>query len=69
MLLLRRELANNLNLCELANNLNLHIQAPVASIAYAAGFDPLAVVEKLLEEDNPYLGYDSAKGLYLLNTI
>ena len=52
--------------CELANNLNLHIQVPVAAIAYAAGFDYSVVVEKLLEADNPDLGYDPAKGLYLI---
>lgn len=45
-------------------NLRLRVQAPVCSIAHAAGFDYSVVVEKLLEQDNPGLGYDPAKGLF-----
>lgn len=36
----------------------------MCSIAHAAGFDYSVVVEKLLEQDNPDLGYDPAKGLF-----
>lgn len=48
-------------------NLRLRVQAPVCSIAHAAGFDYSVVVEKLLEQDNPDLGYDPAKGLFLIS--
>ncbi|XP_052297295.1 chaperonin CPN60-1, mitochondrial-like [Citrus sinensis] len=46
-------------------NLRLRVQAPVCSIAHAAGFDYSVVVEKLLEQDNPDLGYDPAKGEFI----
>lgn len=35
---------------------------PVYAIASAAGFDGSISVEKLLEQDNPELGYDPATG-------
>ncbi|KAH9755314.1 Chaperonin CPN60-1 [Citrus sinensis] len=41
------------------------LKAPVCSIAHAAGFDYSVVVEKLLEQDNPGLGYDPAKGEFI----
>ncbi|KAH9752389.1 Chaperonin CPN60-1 [Citrus sinensis] len=41
------------------------LKAPVCSIAHAAGFDYSVVVEKLLEQDNPDLGYDPAKGEFI----
>ncbi|KAH9755325.1 Chaperonin CPN60-1 [Citrus sinensis] len=40
------------------------LKAPVCSIAHTAGFD-YSVVEKLLEQDNPDLGYDPAKGEFI----
>lgn len=38
---------------------------PVYSIASTAGFDGIAVVDKLLEHGNFDLGYDPAKGMFL----
>lgn len=38
---------------------------PVYSIVCAAGFDGSIAVEKLLEQDNPDLGYDPATGDYV----
>lgn len=38
---------------------------PVCTIASAAGVDGSAVAEKLLEQDNPDVGYDPARGLFL----
>lgn len=35
---------------------------PVYTIASAAGFDGSVAVEKLMEQDNPELGYDPATG-------
>lgn len=39
------------------------LQAPVHTIAANAGVEGAVVVGKLLEQDNPDLGYDAAKGL------
>ena len=39
------------------------LQAPVYTIAANAGVEGAVVVGKLLEQDNPDLGYDAAKGL------
>lgn len=38
------------------------IQTPVHTIAANAGVEGAVVVGKLLEQDNPDLGYDAAKG-------
>lgn len=38
------------------------MQAPVHTIASNAGVEGAVVVGKLLEQDNPDLGYDAAKG-------
>lgn len=40
-------------------------QTPVHTIAANAGVEGAVVVGKLLEQDNPDLGYDAAKGLLL----
>lgn len=40
----------------------LTMQAPVHTIASNAGVEGAVVVGKLLEQDNPDLGYDAAKG-------
>lgn len=40
------------------------IQTPVHTIASNAGVEGAVVVGKLLEQDNPDLGYDAAKGQY-----
>ena len=37
---------------------------PVYTIASNAGVEGAVVVGKLLEQDNPDLGYDAAKGLF-----
>jgi chaperonin GroEL len=37
---------------------------PVSTIASNAGVEGAVVVGKLLEQDNPDLGYDAAKGLF-----
>lgn len=37
---------------------------PVHTIASNAGVEGAVVVGKLLEQDNPDLGYDAAKGLF-----
>lgn len=39
------------------------MQTPVYTIAANAGVEGAVVVGKLLESDNPDLGYDAAKGL------
>lgn len=41
------------------------IQTPVHTIASNAGVEGAVVVGKLLEQDNPDLGYDAAKGQYI----
>ncbi|KAJ9565009.1 hypothetical protein OSB04_000975 [Centaurea solstitialis] len=41
------------------------LKAPVHTIACNAGVEGAVVVGKLLEQDNPDLGYDAAKGLYV----
>ena len=41
------------------------MQTPVFTIASNAGVEGAVVVGKLLEQDNPDLGYDAAKGLLL----
>ena len=41
---------------------------PVYTIASNAGVEGTVVVGKLLEQDNPDLGYDAAKGLFALLT-
>ena len=41
---------------------NLLMQTPVHTIASNAGVEGAVVVGKLLEQDNPDLGYDAAKG-------
>lgn len=38
------------------------LQTPVHTIASNAGVEGAVVVGKLLEQDNPDLGYDAAKG-------
>lgn len=38
---------------------------PVFTIAPVAGFDGSVVVEKLLKQENPDLGYDPTKGWFL----
>lgn len=38
------------------------MQTPVHTIAANAGVEGAVVVGKLLEQDNPDLGYDAAKG-------
>lgn len=38
------------------------MQTPVHTIASNAGVEGAVVVGKLLEQDNPDLGYDAAKG-------
>ena len=45
------------------------MQAPVQAIASNAGAEGAVVVGKLMEQDNPDLGYDAAKGLILLLTF
>lgn len=42
--------------------MNLYLQTPVHTIASNAGVEGAVVVGKLLELDNPDLGYDAAKG-------
>lgn len=37
---------------------------PVYAIASASGFDGSDVVRKLLEQDNPDLGFDPARGTF-----
>lgn len=39
------------------------MQAPVRTIASNAGVEGAVVVGKLMEQDNPDLGYDAARGL------
>lgn len=41
------------------------MQTPVHTIASNAGVEGSVVVGKLLEQDDPDLGYDAAKGLRL----
>lgn len=41
------------------------LKMPVCTIASAAGVDGSAVAEKLLEQDNPDVGYDPARGEYV----
>ncbi|PNX84636.1 chaperonin CPN60-2 mitochondrial-like [Trifolium pratense] len=41
------------------------MQTPVHTIASNAGVEGAVVVGKLLEQDNPDLGYDAAKGEYV----
>ncbi|KAI3772917.1 hypothetical protein L6452_04112 [Arctium lappa] len=41
------------------------LKSPVYTIACNAGVEGAVVVGKLLEQDNPDLGYDAAKGLYV----
>ena len=43
------------------HNLSL-MQTPVYTIASNAGVEGAVIVGKLLESDNPDLGYDAAKG-------
>ncbi|KAH9668611.1 60 kDa chaperonin [Citrus sinensis] len=43
----------------------LIVKMPVCTIASAAGVDGSAVAEKLLEQDNPDVGYDPARGEYV----
>ncbi|KAH9668607.1 60 kDa chaperonin [Citrus sinensis] len=43
----------------------LSLAMPVCTIASAAGVDGSAVAEKLLEQDNPDVGYDPARGEYV----
>ena len=52
-------------------NLNINVQTPVHTIASNAGVEGAVVVGKLLEQDNPDLGYDAAKGtpIYTLRVI
>lgn len=38
------------------------LKMPVKAIASSAGFDRFAVVEKLLKQDNPDIGFDPARG-------
>lgn len=40
------------------------LQMPVHTIASNAGVEGAVVVGKLLEQDNPDLGYDAAKGMF-----
>lgn len=40
------------------------MQTPVYTIAQNAGVEGAVVVGKLLESDNPDLGYDAAKGQF-----
>lgn len=39
------------------------MQAPTFTIATNAGVDGAVIIGKLLEQENPNLGYDAAKGL------
>ncbi|PWA88447.1 chaperonin Cpn60/TCP-1 family [Artemisia annua] len=41
------------------------LKSPVHTIASNAGVEGAVIVGKLLEQDNPDLGYDAAKGLYV----
>ncbi|KAI7743585.1 hypothetical protein M8C21_000784, partial [Ambrosia artemisiifolia] len=41
------------------------LKAPVHTIASNAGVEGAVIVGKLLEQDNPDLGYDAAKGQYV----
>lgn len=45
------------------------MQTPVFTIASNAGVEGAVVVGKLLEQDNPDLGYDAAKGLCYISII
>lgn len=45
--------------------LNLCLQTPVHTIASNAGVEGAVVVGKLLDQENPDLGYDAAKGEYV----
>lgn len=42
------------------------MQTPVYTIAANAGVEGAVVVGKLMESDNPDLGYDAAKGMSIL---
>lgn len=42
--------------------MNFQCQTPVHTIATNAGVEGAVIVGKLLEQDNPDLGYDAAKG-------
>lgn len=44
----------------------LYVKAPVHTIASNAGVEGAVIVGKLLEQDNPDLGYDAAKGISIL---
>lgn len=44
---------------------SISTQMPVHTIASNAGVEGAVVVGKLLEQDNPDLGYDAAKGLFV----
>ena len=48
--------------------LNLQWQTPVHTIASNAGVEGAVVVGKLLEQDNPDLGYDAAKGQWFFSS-
>lgn len=55
---------------ELRFILNLvYVQTPVHTIASNAGVEGAVVVGKLLEQDNPDLGYDAAKGQYCTSPL
>lgn len=41
------------------------MQAPLSTIVSNAGASAPLIVGKLLEQDDPNLGYDATKGLYL----
>lgn len=45
----------------------IYAQTPVHTIASNAGVEGAVVVGKLLEQDNPDLGYDAAKGQYCIS--
>lgn len=44
---------------------NLILKMPVYTIASAAGFEGSVVVRKLLEHDNPDIGFDPVRGMLL----
>ncbi|GER50089.1 60 kDa chaperonin [Striga asiatica] len=51
--------------CHILNLHSHHNSTPVYTIASNAGVEGAVVVGKLLESDNPDLGYDAAKGEYV----
>lgn len=53
-----------MNFDEFSNNLIMNLQMPVYTAATTAGFDGSVVVENLLKQDNPNVGFDPTTGVF-----